>query len=272
MGNLSFCGKHYCGRAFGEADLQLIRQVIAQPEVYPTRAAIARAVCIELAWLRPDGRLKDMSAKVALLRMHQDGIITLPPPRDTGGNSQGQRRPKLTAASDPGPVVMGTRADLGLLSLSRVANRQESRLWNEFIERYHYLGYSPLPGAQIRYFVKGNDQLVGALGVGASAWTVGSRDRFIGWTSAERKAHLHLVVNNARFLLFPWIRVKNLASSALSLLVRQVRADWKNLYGFEPVLVESFIDSGRFTGTCYHASYALFLNNPRSNTWQNQAV
>lgn len=259
MGDSSFQENLYSGRYFTEADLQVIRQIIAQPELYPTRASIARAVCMELAWFRPDGRLKDMSARVALLHMHRDGIITLPPPRNAGGNSQGRRRPKLSPASEPGPLVVGTRADLGILSLSRVENSRESKLWNEFIERYHYLGYTPLPGAQIRYFIKGNGQLLGVLGVGASAWTVGSRDRFIGWTSAERKAHLHFVVNNARFLIFPWIRVKNLASSVLSLLVRQIRGDWKGLYGFEPVLLETFVDSGRFNGTCYQAANWIWV-------------
>lgn len=143
MGNSSFQEKLYCGRYFTGADLQVIRQILSQPELYPTRAAIARAVCMELAWRRPDGRLKEMSAKVALLRMHREGIITLPPPANAGGNSQGQRRqPKLTPASDPGPPVVGTRAEQGILSLSRVENRRESKLWNEFIERYHYLGYT----------------------------------------------------------------------------------------------------------------------------------
>lgn len=257
MGNLSFRESRYCGRCFTEADLEIIRRIIGQPDLYPTRAAIARAACTALGWLRPDGRGKDMSARVALLRMHRDGIITLPPPRHA--TAPGQRRPKLSPASEPGSPVVGTRADLGVVSLSRVENRRDSRLWNEFIERYHYLGYTPLPGAQIRYFIKGGGHLLGALGLGASAWTVGSRDRFIGWTTAERKAHLQFVVNNARFLIFPWVQVKNLASSVLSLLARQIGRDWNELYGFEPVLLETFIDSGRFNGTCYQAANWLWV-------------
>lgn len=116
-----------------------------------------------------------MSAKVALLRMHRDGIITLPPPRNANGNKQGQRRPNLSPASEPGLSVVGTRAEMGVLFLSRVENRRESKLWNECIERYHYLGYTPLPGAQIRF--EGAGQLLGILGMSASAWAVGSRDR-----------------------------------------------------------------------------------------------
>lgn len=254
MGKLSFRESRYCGRCFTEADLEIIRRIIGQPDLYSNRAAIARAACTALGWLRPDGRSKDMSARVALLRMHRDGIITLPPPLHATAQGQGQRRPKLSPASEPGIPVEGTRADLGVLSLSRVENRLDSRLWNEFIERYHYLGYTPLAGAQIRYFIKGGGHLLGALGIGAAAWTVGSRDRFIGWTAAERKAHLHFVVNNARFLIFPWVRVKNLASSVLSLLSRQIGRDWNELYGFVPVLLETFVDSGRFNGTCYQAA------------------
>ncbi|MDA8066526.1 MAG: DUF4338 domain-containing protein, partial [Thermaerobacter sp.] len=121
-----------------------------------------------------------MSARVALLRMHRDGLITLPPPLH--GNSNGKCRPRISSASDPRQPVVGSRSDLGVLRLRPVANRRDSRLWNELIERYHYLGYVPLPGAQIRYLIEGDGLVLGALGMGAAAWKVACRDGFIGWT------------------------------------------------------------------------------------------
>ena len=252
MSNTSCFERRCCGRCFTEHDLRIIREIIAAPERHPNRAAIARAVCEALAWNRPDGRPKEMSARVALLRMHRDGLITLPPPLH--GNSNGKCRPRISSASDPRQPVVGTRSDLGVLRLRPVANRRDSRLWNELIERYHYLGFVPLPGAQIRYLIEGDGLVLGALGMGAAAWKVACRDGFIGWTPAQRQARLHLVVNNARFLILPWVQVKNLASSVLGLLARQVTADWEQLYGFRPVLLETFVERERFRGTCYQAA------------------
>ncbi len=242
----------YCGRTFTESELELIRRIVADRERHPHRLAISRAVCEHLGWLRPDGRVKDMSARVALLRMHRDGLIVLPAPRNE--NRNGRCRPALTAASDPGPAVEGTPRDLSSLRLRPVETRRDSSLWNEVVERYHYLGYVPLPGAQLRYLVEGADQLLGALGMGAAAWKVAPRDNFIGWSHAQREQRLHLVINNARFLILPWVRVRNLASWVLGQLARRVADDWERRYAYRPVLLETFVERDRFRGTCYQAA------------------
>jgi hypothetical protein len=147
--------------------------------------------------------------------------------------------------------------------MSRVATSEESSLWNELIERYHYLGYHPLPGAQVRYLARDGERLLGALGFGAAAWKVAARDSLIGWTSDERKNRLHLVVNNARFLILPWIHVKNLASRILGLAARQVCSDWPELYCYQPVLLETFVERERFAGTCYKAANWLYAGQTR---------
>ena len=162
-------------------------------------------------------------------------------------------------ATDPGPLLVGTRRDLGALTLHRVACRKDSGLWNELIERYHYLGYTPLPGAQIRYLIRNESRLLGAIGMGASAWKVAPRDLFIGWTPTQREQRLHLVINQARFLILPWVQVKNLASSVLSLLSTQVASDWKMLYAYRPVLMETFVEQKRFQGTCYRAANWIYV-------------
>ncbi|MBF7083014.1 DUF4338 domain-containing protein [Desulfallas sp. Bu1-1] len=247
----------YCGRDFTAAELDLIRSIIARPEEHPTRAAIARAVCQSLAWVKPDGDPKLMSARVALLRMHRDGLLELPPPR--GGNGNGRWNPQPTPATDPGPTLTGTRRDLGPLALHRVARPKDSRLWNELIARYHYLGYTSLPGAQIRYLIRNETHLLGAIGMGAAAWKVAPRDLFIGWTPIQREQRLHLVINQARFLILPWVQVKNLASSILSLLAAQVASDWEELYAYRPVLMETFVEQNRFHGTCYRAANWIYV-------------
>ncbi len=242
----------YCGRVFSPADLELIRDIIVSRESHPNRAAIARAVCERLTWIRLDGQPKLMSARLALLRMESDGLVVLPPP--TCGNGNGRCRPSITTASDPGPPVEGTPKNLTGLGLRMVRTKKDSSLWNELIARYHYLGYVPLPGAQARYFIEGNGQILGAIGMGAAAWKVAPRDDFIGWDHANRQQRLHLIVNNARFLILPWVRVKNLASRVLAILSKRIGQDWDSLYGFAPVLLETFVEQGRFRGTCYKAA------------------
>jgi hypothetical protein len=160
----------------------------------------------------------------------------------------------------PEPVAVGgTVGQLSGLRLEAVRGQRASRLWNGLIERYHYLGYSPLPGAQLRYLIDCDQGMLGAIGFGAAAWKVAARDRWIGWGRSEREAHLGQVLNNARFLLLPWVEVKHLASKVLSLAVRRVAEDFPARYGERVVLLETFVETGRFRGTCYRAANWQYL-------------
>ncbi|MFP3871172.1 MAG: Druantia anti-phage system protein DruA, partial [Syntrophobacteria bacterium] len=137
------------------------------------------------------------------------------------------------------------------------------RLWNEFIDRYHYLGYSSLAGAQLRYFIKEADEILALLSFSAAAWKTAPRDRFIGWDKDKQKENLHLVVNNSRFLLLPWVRSKNLASRILSLVCSKLPEDWFTRYGYRPVLAETFVEKERFAGTCYQAANWICVGETR---------
>jgi hypothetical protein len=201
----------------------------------------------------PGAALKDMSCRVAMLRMEKDGLLKLPPPKN--GNGNGNARPSLTAASAPQQPVTVSAGHLGNLQLCPVTTAQQSLLWNELIQRHHYLGYQPLPGAQIRYLIfSANSQLLAALGLGAAAWKVAARDHFIGWTPEQRAQNLHLVVNNARFLILPWVNSRNLASKILALAAKRLANDWLARYQYTPVLLETFVERQRFTGACYRAA------------------
>ena len=242
----------YCGRPFTREEIALIRRLIAA-EPRPNRAQLSRSVCEALDWTRPGGALKDMSCRVAMLRMEKDGLIMLPPPQN--GNGNGAIRPSLTAASAPQQPVTDCAGRLGKLQLRRVATPRQSSLWNELIQRYHYLGYQPLPGAQMRYLVfSAESQLLAALGYGAAAWKVAPRDRYIGWAPEQRAQNLHLVANNARFLILPWVNSRNLASKILAITARQLPNDWHARYQYKPVLLETFVESQRFSGACYRAA------------------
>jgi len=242
----------YCGRSFTHDEIALIRRHIAA-EPRPNRAQLSRSVCEELDWVRPGGALKDMSCRVAMLRMEKDGLIELPPPQN--GNSNGAIRPSLTAASAPQKPVTDSAGRLGKLQLRPVTTPQQSSLWNELIQRHHYLGYQPLPGAQMRYLLfSAESHLLAALGFGAAAWKVAPRDHYIGWSPEQRSRNLHLVVNNARFLILPWVSSRNLASRILALAAKRLPEDWHTRYQYKPVLLETFVESQRFTGACYRAA------------------
>ncbi len=246
----------YCGRPFTTEEMDWIRRLLAE-EPALNRLQLSRRVCEELRWLRPDGRSKEMSCRVAMLRMERDGLITLPPPLRPNGN--GRTRPRITAVSDPqGPLSLPAGA-LAQLRFQLVEKRPDSSRWNELIERYHYLGYTPLPGAQLRYLVFSGSDLLAVLGFSAAAWKVAPRDRFIGWSDEQRRRNLQLVANNSRFLILPWVTVRNLASCILGMASRRLARDWRARYGYSPVLLETFVDRDRFRGTCYRAANWLHV-------------
>ena len=240
-----------CGRTFTEDDLRVVREIIALPS-RPNRSAIARETCRTVDWRRPDGRLKEMSCRVALLRLQERGLISLPPPQTRNGNG-GRHHPKELVPV-PGASVTEGVGRLSGLSLRAVRTGADSKLWNSAVARHHYLGYRPLPGAQMRYIFTCDAGLLAVLGFSASAWKVSARDRFIGWSHKQREARLHLVVDNARFLILPGVQSRNLASFVLSVCARRLRGDFAERYGYEPVLLETFVEQERFTGTCYKAA------------------
>jgi hypothetical protein len=244
--------KRYCGRTFTEADLGTIARLIAEHPTF-NRAALSRLVCERFDWRRTNGQLSEMSCRVAMLRMQADGVITLPATRRSGPRSAPRFEP--TVDTDPGTPITAPVHELAPLRLETLRSATvASRRWNEYVARYHYLGYTPMSGSQIRYNVFCGEQLVALLSFGASAWKLKDREGHIGWTSDERERNLQRVVNNARFLILPWIQSKGLASKILGLAARQLPHDWQQRYGYQPVLLETFVQSPPYHGTCYKAA------------------
>ena len=238
----------YCGRNFTEEELAWLRQTITdRPEA--SRKDLSVLFCQTANWLKPDGGLKDMSCRLALLKMERDGHLTLPPPKTK--HTKPYKRLRTLWAMEQAEITKG--AGEFELVLEVVTSRTGA-LWNEFIDRYHYLGYKTLPGAQLRYFVKADGQILALLGFGAAAWKTAPRDNYIGWDKPTRRKNLHLIVNNARFLILPWVRSKNLGSRILALASKRISADWQERYNYCPVLLETFVEKQRFQGTCYKAA------------------
>jgi hypothetical protein len=145
-----------------------------------------------------------------------------------------------------------------------VQKPEEIALWNAMIHHYHYIPICRLFGQQLRYliFTENNESCghsdlgipLSALSFSSSAWRVSCRDNYIGWNDAQRVMNLPLVINNSRFLILPWIKIPNLASSILGAIGRRVGNDWETRYHRRPVLMETFVERDRFLGTCYKAT------------------
>jgi hypothetical protein len=244
--------KRYCGREFSPADLQAIARTI-EHNPHLKRTPLSRLVCEQLNWRRPDGRLREMSCRVAMLRVQADGVIMLPASQIPKPRRRAQFA--ATPATDAQPLITAAVHELPALSMQIVQGcGAASRLWNEYVARYHYLGYTPMSGSQIRYSVHAGDWLVALLSFGASAWKLADRERFIGWSHDQRQRNLQLIVNNARFLILPWIQSKGLASKILAMAARRLPSDWHERYGYRPVMLETFVESPRHKGTCYKAA------------------
>ena len=243
----------YYGRDFTTEEMALLRALIAAAPP-PNRHALSREFCRRIGWFKPDGGLKDMMARVAMLAMHKDGLIVLPPPKW----ARPPRRPMVFGPDTapplfPPPTTLDEVRPLSLRPVVRYT--REGKRWNEFIARYHYLEHKTLVGAQMRYAVHDrDDRPLAMLGFSTAARKLAPRDRFIGWTPQLREKNLPLVVDNPRFLILPWISIPNLGSHMLSLVRRRLPEDWTERYNTTPVLIETFVATPRFTGALYKAS------------------
>jgi hypothetical protein len=231
----------YSGKTWSIQDVERIRGLIAAAPS-ARRAELARLLCEAFDWRAHDGRLKLMSGRLTMLRMHRDGVIELPAPRCVCRPPRGDF---ASERSDPQPLLELAITDLVDLKVELVTRGESLSLWNEFIARYHYLGYTRIIGAQLRYFITGGGRVLGAMGFGGAAWKVAPRDQFIGWSVAERQKQLHLIINQTRFLILPWVRCQNLATKVLAMTARRLQADWSTRYGYRPVLIETFVDTTR---------------------------
>jgi hypothetical protein len=271
------CVEKFCGQSVNDEQMVEITEII---ETFPrlSRTELANTVCELFSWKRRNGKLKSVECRHFLEELDKKGIISLPECRSKYAN-KGMANISRTAKADRQPAIHGKLKDLSPVSLVRVENQEQRRLWYEYIDRYHYLGYRLPFGAQLRYFIQSGTDVLGCFQFSSPAWKMAPRDRWIGWSETARKVNLQKVINNSRFLILPWVEVKNLASFALSLAVKTVPDDWLRQFGRRPVLMETLVDSSRFAGTCYRAANFVHVGETtgrgrmdRDNTRQGIAV
>jgi hypothetical protein len=220
-----------------------------------SRRKLSRNICEWMDWRSPNGNLREMTCRKALVELHRRKIIELP----DYGKEYAFRTRSATRPSDLPSLfsVKCTLAELGQIELIpiRSASSKNSRIWNALFDTHHYLKSGPLCGAQIRYLIWHKSfGWLGGLSFSSSAWRIRYRDQFIGWGEEAHKHTQQLVVNNSRFLILPTVKVPDLASHVLAECCKRLADDWHERYSYRPVLIETFVERGRFAGTCYRAA------------------
>jgi len=262
-----------CGREFTQKELDDVIETVKMFKNL-SRTELALTICDHLEWYTSSGKYKQKSAYKLLIKLEAEGKFQLPDKKDRNKIHAKLGKAKITFRTDPQKELSGKVSNFYPIKLELIKNKSERLLWNEYVERYHVLGYKRPFGARQRYFITGmvnnKEKILGCLLFSAAAWALEERDKWIGWEERHRSLYLNGIVNNTRFLIFPWVKVKNLASKALSLAVKQIRDNWKERYNYEPVLLETFVDEERYSGTCYQASNWICLGRTKGRGRQDR--
>jgi Domain of unknown function (DUF4338) len=243
----------FCGTAVSDDDWNVLAEIVDSCGL--SRHELANTICEALGWVRPNGRLKARECYEYLNLLEGKGLLKL-----TAQREQRRRGPTSivhTEAGQKGEERECELSDVAPVTLGLVSKAEERALWRELVDRHHYLGHKVAYGAHLRYLVwiaKPKVEVAGCIQFSSAARWLVSRDQFIGWDDATRQKNLTRVVNNSRFLILPWLKIKDLASHVLALAARVVVDDWEEAYGVKPVLLESFVERDRFEGTCYLAA------------------
>jgi hypothetical protein len=257
------------GRSIGPAELAQVRGLLAAHPDW-SRYRLSRELCRVWNWRTLTGQIKDMAARALLLKLEQRGWVALPARRRLSPNRM--RHKQVRPLPHPTDPITGSLSNLQPLQIQELSRRSEDRpLFDWLLHQYHYLGYTSAVGQNVQYLVRDRQgRELACLLFGAAAWKARARDGFIGWTAAQRQAQLNQVANNSRFLILPWVRVPELASHILGRVARRIVADWLGRYGHRVALLETFVERGRFRGSCYRAANWLCVGQTRGRTRQDR--
>lgn len=267
------------GRILAEED---IRQIIEITKIYwrLSYKELVKTICVNLRWASLVDTKKQEAIEQFLQTLEERKIIKLPAKRVPGNWSKhgvnntfkGRSKIVLTDKTAPLEQVTGIINNYSPCSVKLVSSVEEEELFNEYIERYHELKYGSPFGDRLKYLISiggGTPQFVGCIMFSASSWALEKRDKWIGWEKDDRASRLHLVVNNTRFLIFPWIKIKNLASWSLAEVANRIQKDWYRKHRYTPLLLETFVDIEKYHGTCYKAANWTYLGNTKGRGRQD---
>jgi hypothetical protein len=238
-------------RTITSAELEFIQYIVFQ-NWDKGRTRISKILCQKWNWFQPNGRLKDMACREILLTLSRNGLIDYPPGIHDGRNKNRNRSiPSVNIDKNP---INAKLSDLEPVEIKLVRNSKLEPLYNSLVQEHHYLGYRQIVGNHLKYIAFIDDRPVACIGWGSAAWSVKSRETFVGWNKKTKENNLHFVANNTRFLILPWIFVKCLASKILALNAKRISKDWLTTYNHPLYLLETFVEQSRFKGTCYKAA------------------
>jgi len=257
-------------RVIQDADLELIRQLIVT-EGAQGRSHLSNRLCELWDWRQANGRYRQIACRDLLRRLEVKGLIQLPPPQRAARRPGYRNATPLPELWDPLTMAGPLAEFLPQIEVRLVQDATQGRTYTGLIGAYHYLGYQQATGAQLKYLVCWADRPIACLSFGPAAWKLASRDHYIGWSAQTRPQRLTWVVNNDRFLILPGVRIPHLASSALTVTLRRLRADWQRVYGHDLALAETFIEQDRFRGTCYAAANWVCVGHTRGRGRNDRA-
>jgi len=241
------------GRVITDEEVDLICETVA---LFPNLSIkeLASTISEHLEWYTAAGTVKRDACVKLLVKLETSGVLVLSERQKRRARTRRVRVIELSEATEAGRPIEGSLRTVGSVELQPAIEVEEQRLWNEYVQRYHRLGYKEPIGYRMRYFICSQAGRLGCLLVSGAAKSLGARDKWIGWSKRIRLQNLSWIANNSRFLIFPWVRVKNLASHALAQLAGQVGRDLENRWGYRPVLLESFVDPMYYEGSSYKAA------------------
>jgi hypothetical protein len=247
----------YRGRVITEDQLLFIREMIA---AHPgaSRRTLSKKLCEAWQWRQTNGVLSDMVCRGLLLMLDRAGQIKLPRVSYVRNNPLAKRTRPVPVLIDTTPIE-GELRDHGPVEFQLVRRTADEPLFNSLLEEHHYLQYEQPVGEHLKYLVWGRSRPIACLAWSSAPRHLGVRDRYIGWSPAARRQNIRFLAYNLRYLLLPWVQVKNLASHILGRMAARISQDWQDLYGHPLYFLETFVDPERFRGTCYYAANWVWL-------------
>jgi len=243
------------GHEITEEDVSVAEYIVATYKSF-SRKELARTLCFCQEWVtRRDMPMLELGEKV-LEHLESAGRIVLPPKREQyiANGRAAMKSITFTEKTDPAGDMTGKLSEYDEIKVQPIFEKAEKALWKEYVERYHPEKYAKPMGTNLYYMIKSGSDILGCMMFSPSAWALEDRDKWIGWTARDRSQRLVYVLNNSRFLLFPWVKIRNLASCVLGQAARRIQDDWLEHYLYAPVVLETFIDRAHYKGSCYKAA------------------
>jgi hypothetical protein len=246
----------YRGRIITDDDIVLIRRLIADNPT-SSRRALSEKLCEAWNWRQANGALRAMVCRSLMLLLHRAGHIELPPVRWVNHNPLaqrgGERKKPVSKLVDATPLKINLAA-IRPLEFHQVRHTEEEALFNSLLDQYHYLGYAQPVGEHLKYLIYALERPIACLAWSSAPRHLGPRDRFIGWPAETRRKNIRFLAYNTRYLILPFVEVEHLASHILGRIAQVISDDWNRVYKHPIHYLETFVDPGRFRGTCYRAA------------------